>query len=171
MRDDSADILFQSFLQEALLSTSGRGRDVHSLMLSIQHFLCRPRRHPPSKVPRRMVLERLSWHVNEPLGGQASPLFQDHFCWIFRVVCGEEFHCAGNVLAMRKWIVFDDGTWRFRNVSSDFVDFWPFQVNTLWGSFEINNVRLGKMMLTQFAQWVVRQFWMTESKLLKWNEC
>ena len=25
------------------------------------------------------------------------------------------------------------------------------QVNTLWGSFEINNVRLGKMMLTQFA--------------------
>ncbi|CAG5135355.1 unnamed protein product [Candidula unifasciata] len=25
-------------------------------------------------------------------------------------------------------------------------------VNTLWGSFEINNVRLGKMMLTQFAQ-------------------
>ncbi|PVD31422.1 hypothetical protein C0Q70_06834 [Pomacea canaliculata] len=25
-------------------------------------------------------------------------------------------------------------------------------VNTLWGSFEINNVRLGKLMLTQFAQ-------------------
>ncbi|KAK7088065.1 hypothetical protein V1264_022035 [Littorina saxatilis] len=25
-------------------------------------------------------------------------------------------------------------------------------VNTLWGSFEINNVRLGKMMLTQFSQ-------------------
>ena len=45
-RDDSAEILFQSFLQEALLSSSGR--DVHSLMLSIQHLLCRPRRRLPS---------------------------------------------------------------------------------------------------------------------------
>ena len=34
MRDDSAEILFQSFLQEALVSSSGMGRDVHSLMLS-----------------------------------------------------------------------------------------------------------------------------------------
>ena len=25
------------------------GRDVHSLMLSVQHFLCRPRRRPPSR--------------------------------------------------------------------------------------------------------------------------
>ena len=50
MRDDSAEILFQSFLQEALVSSSGMGRDVHSLMLPIQHFLCRPRRRPPSKV-------------------------------------------------------------------------------------------------------------------------
>ena len=28
MRDDSAEILFQSFLQEALVSSSGMGRDV-----------------------------------------------------------------------------------------------------------------------------------------------
>ena len=40
VRDDSAEIFFQSFLQEALLSSFGMGRDVHSLMLSIQHFLC-----------------------------------------------------------------------------------------------------------------------------------
>ena len=40
LRDDSAEILFQS--QEALVSSSGIGRDVHSLMLSIQHFLCQP---------------------------------------------------------------------------------------------------------------------------------
>ena len=33
MGDDSAEILFQSFLQEALVSSSGMGRDVHSLML------------------------------------------------------------------------------------------------------------------------------------------
>ena len=35
MRDNSAEILFQSFLQEALVSSSGMGRDVQSLMLSI----------------------------------------------------------------------------------------------------------------------------------------
>ena len=60
MRDDSAEIFFRSFLQEALVSSSGTGRDVYSLMVSIQHFLSRPRRRPPSKVPCRLVLERLS---------------------------------------------------------------------------------------------------------------
>ena len=38
MRDDSAEILCQSFLQEAVVSSFGTGRDVHSLTLSIQHF-------------------------------------------------------------------------------------------------------------------------------------
>ena len=41
-----SDILFQSFLQEAIVNSFRMGRDVQSLMLSIQHFLC-----PPSKVP------------------------------------------------------------------------------------------------------------------------
>ena len=36
MTDDSTEILFQSFLQEAIVSSSGLGRDVYSLMLSIQ---------------------------------------------------------------------------------------------------------------------------------------
>ena len=49
--DDSAEILFKSFLQEATVSYSGIGRDVHSLMLSIQHFLYRPQHRPISKVP------------------------------------------------------------------------------------------------------------------------
>ena len=74
MRDDLAEILFQSFLQEASVSSSGIGRDVHSLMLSIQHFLCRPRRRPPSKVPRRMVLERLSLRMTCPNHGNFPPL-------------------------------------------------------------------------------------------------
>ena len=38
MMDDSAEILFQSFLLEVLVSGSGMGRDVHSLMSSIQHW-------------------------------------------------------------------------------------------------------------------------------------
>ena len=42
------------------MSSSGMGGDVHSLILSIQHFLCRPRHRPPSTVPQRMGLERLS---------------------------------------------------------------------------------------------------------------
>ena len=63
MRDDSAEILFQSFLQEALVSSSGMGKYVRSLMWPIQHFLSQPRRLPPSKVLWRMVLERLFWSV------------------------------------------------------------------------------------------------------------
>ena len=62
MRDDLAEILFKSFLQEALLSSSLSDKDVQSLMLSIQHSLCWPQRYPPFKVPLGMVLERLLWH-------------------------------------------------------------------------------------------------------------
>ena len=41
MRDYSAEILFQSLQErEAIESSSGVGRDVHSLTLSIQYFLC-----------------------------------------------------------------------------------------------------------------------------------
>ena len=50
-RDDSGEILFQSFPQNALMSSSDMDSDVHPLTLSIQHFLCRPRRRPPAKVP------------------------------------------------------------------------------------------------------------------------
>ena len=38
LRDNSAEILFQSFLQEAAVSSSGMSRNVHSLILSIQYF-------------------------------------------------------------------------------------------------------------------------------------
>ena len=37
--DDSAEILFKSFLREATVSSSDMDRDVRCLMLSIQHFL------------------------------------------------------------------------------------------------------------------------------------
>ena len=51
MRDHSAEIPFQSFLRDIIVSSSDIGRDVHSLASSRQHFLCRPGRRPPSKVP------------------------------------------------------------------------------------------------------------------------
>ena len=53
-------------LQEVLVSSSSMGRDVLSLVLSILRFLCRTRRRPASKVPWRMVLERLLWRVACP---------------------------------------------------------------------------------------------------------
>ena len=71
MRDDSAEILLQSFLLEAPVSSSCMNRAVQSLMLSVQHFLCLPRRCPPSQVPCRMVSERLSWR--ETCSNHASP--------------------------------------------------------------------------------------------------
>ena len=43
--------LFQSLLWEAIMSSSRMNRVISSLTgLSIQHFLCQPRYHPPSKV-------------------------------------------------------------------------------------------------------------------------
>ena len=45
------------------MSSSGMGRDIHSLVLSIQHFLGRPRGRPSSKVPRRMLLEKVLLRV------------------------------------------------------------------------------------------------------------
>ena len=44
--DDSAEVLFQSSLQEAIVSSSYMGRDVHVLTLSIQDFPCRPQHRP-----------------------------------------------------------------------------------------------------------------------------
>ena len=42
MRGDSK--VFQAFLREATVCNSAMVRDSHSVMLSIQYFLCRPRR-------------------------------------------------------------------------------------------------------------------------------
>ena len=51
------------FSAGGLVSSSGMGRHVHSLTLSIQHFLCWPRHCSAFKVPWWMVLERLLWQV------------------------------------------------------------------------------------------------------------
>ena len=52
MRSNSAEILFPVFfffLRKTFVSVSGMGRDVQSLMLSIQHFRSRPQHRPPSQ--------------------------------------------------------------------------------------------------------------------------
>ena len=51
-------ILFPIFPQEAILSNSGIGRDVHSLLLSIQHFLLRNTASPTRQnAPRDGLVE------------------------------------------------------------------------------------------------------------------
>ena len=54
------------FYRKPLWAVLAWARDVHSSMVSIQHFLCRPRRRPSYKVPLRTGLERLSWRVTCP---------------------------------------------------------------------------------------------------------
>ena len=89
MRDDSADIPFQSFLQEAPVSSSGKGRDVHSLMLSLQHFFCRPGISHPPWCPQGWF-----WRGS-------------HGVWltrslIFRVVLNSGFYCT-NLIWSENW--------------------------------------------------------------------
>ena len=47
-RDDSAEILFQSFLREAIVSHFGMSRDIHSLKLNIKNQAVTPSAHPAS---------------------------------------------------------------------------------------------------------------------------
>ena len=93
MRGNSTEIFFQPFQQGAIVSSSGRGRDVQSLTLSIQHFRCRPQHCPPSKVPWRMVLKRLSWCGTSPNNASKKCdgdkidwgyVFGDGPWWLFR---------------------------------------------------------------------------------------
>ena len=62
VKDDLGEIACPSILREAILSSSGMGKDVHSLTSSIQ--LCRQRRRQSSKMPLRMVFERISLHAD-----------------------------------------------------------------------------------------------------------
>ena len=65
LRDNSAEILFQSFLKEATMSSSGMGRDVHSLMLSISISSANhDNAHPPRCLEGRFCGSfRGVWHA------------------------------------------------------------------------------------------------------------
>ena len=83
-KDHSAEILFQSFLQEALVSSSGKDRDVHSLIFSIQHSLCRPRRRPPPEGWFWRGLTGLKLQIQTPVCGFVSKAMRNsnyHYCY------------------------------------------------------------------------------------------
>ena len=88
MRDDSAEIIFQYFLQEALVSSSGMGRDVHSLMLSFQHFLCQPRIARPTWCPEGWLGEAVVvCDMPEPCKfGPSLDSCQKRFMWTHKKV-------------------------------------------------------------------------------------
>ena len=90
MRDNLAEILFKPFLQEALVCSSGMSRDVHSLMMSIQHFLCKPWHHPPSKVPWRIGEAGMACDMPAPCKFPSLDSCQKRFLWTHKeadVVC------------------------------------------------------------------------------------
>ena len=62
--------------------------DVHSLMLSIQHFLCPLQRRPPSKVPGGMVFGEavVACDVAEPCVFLCLDSRQKRFLWTNREV-------------------------------------------------------------------------------------
>ena len=105
---NSAKIRFQSFLWEAMVSSSGMGWDVHSWMLSIQHFLSWPQYYPTSNFPCSMALERLSWCVTSPnhvsfhlltvaRRGSCGPTMKSillrtkAFCFVFQIGHAQKF--------------------------------------------------------------------------------
>ena len=66
MRDDEADSVFHLSLFWASCSNAGIPRLIHSLMFSVQLFLCLPLHLPPSKMPNKMSLDKVSWRVMWP---------------------------------------------------------------------------------------------------------
>ena len=70
------------------MSSSGTGRDVHSLMLSIQHFRCRPRHRPPSKMPRKDSFGEavVACGMPEPCKFPSLDSCQKRFLWTHKEV-------------------------------------------------------------------------------------
>ena len=81
MTDDSAEILFQSFLQEVIVSRSGVGRDVQFLVLYIQYFLCRPRRRLPFQGDLKDGFGVVACDMPEPCKFPSIDSCQRRFLW------------------------------------------------------------------------------------------
>lgn len=64
---------------------------------------------------------------------------------------GYNSHFIGVCVCARLCLTGPTGSGKTTFISEVALDLCMQGVNTLWGSFEINNVRLAKIMLTQFA--------------------
>ena len=67
--NDPAESLFQPFAGEAVVSSSGVGRDIHSLTLSIQHFL-----RPPRPRSGELPTQKLKSHLTRTQSLKVLPL-------------------------------------------------------------------------------------------------
>ena len=120
MMDDSAEILFQSFLQEALVSSSGMGKDVHFLMLSIQHFLCRPRHRPPPQGALKDCLGEavVASTMPEPCEFPYPDSCQKNFLWVCKEVdFAQHPVVTGLVLQVERCGDVSSGTWFLKSGS------------------------------------------------------
>ena len=77
---------YSLFLQETLVLSSGMGMDVHSLMLSIQHFLCWPRRRPPWCPERWFGEAVVACNMPEPCKFPSIDSCQKRFLWTHKEV-------------------------------------------------------------------------------------
>ena len=95
------------------MDSSGVGRDVHSLMLSIQHFLCQPRRRPF----REAVMAR---NMPESCKFPSLDSCQDRFLWTHKEV---DLSCSApsgwSYAPRRRCGDVSSGTW-FRKPGSFF---------------------------------------------------
>ena len=114
MMNDSAEILSQSFLQEALVSSSGMGRDVCHLMFSVQHFLCRPQRRPLSKVPWRWfwggccqsLFAVVTCDMHKPGKFTSLDSCQKRFLWTYKEIGPAPYLVNGLVLQVDKTTLY-----------------------------------------------------------------
>ena len=76
-------ILFQSFMRGSTVSSSSMDRNVPSMTLSNQHFLCRPRCRPLSMVPWRIVFEEalVAPDMPEPSEFPSLDSYPNRFLW------------------------------------------------------------------------------------------
>ena len=117
--DDSAEILFKSFLQEALVSSSGMGKDVHFLMLSIQHVLCRPRHRPPSQGALKDGFGEavVACNMPEPCEFPYLDSCQKNFLWVRKEVGFAQHPVVGLVLQVERYGEVSSGTWFLKSGS------------------------------------------------------
>ena len=66
LKDNSAEILFKSFLQETLVSSSGKGKEVSLFDVIHPAFPLPTTALPTLQGFLKDVLDRLSWHVTCP---------------------------------------------------------------------------------------------------------